>query len=80
MQFVRCFPPVVEYPAQKATTMRPTAVERQAALRGRLYMAQNACATSLREVDALERQLLRLSVERATADELLTSRCSAIGW
>ena len=60
------------------TTPPDTAVERQIALRGRLYMAQNACATSLREVDALERQLLRLSVERATADELVRVRCLAL--
>ena len=60
------------------STTPPDTVERQVALRGRLCMAQNACATSLREVDALERQLLRLSVERATADEMFGGRCLAM--
>ena len=62
----------------RTTNDAPTAVERQGALRGRLYQAQNACATLFHQADALEGQLLRLSVERATADDLLRVKCYAM--
>ena len=61
-------------PTNSTTMPHTTSAQRVAGLRGRLYAAQNKYQATLREADALERQLLMIAAERAKTEALLLAR------